>query len=39
MAFSITPRKGEYFVLDRAAAEQVRNVLFPCPTPVSKGIW
>jgi len=36
--FTITPRKGEYFVLDRAARAQVRNVLFPCPTPVSKGI-
>jgi glycerol-3-phosphate dehydrogenase len=36
--FHITPRKGEYFVLDRVAAEGVRNVLFPCPTPVSKGI-
>ncbi|NLG48486.1 MAG: NAD(P)/FAD-dependent oxidoreductase [Chloroflexi bacterium] len=36
--FTITPRKGEYFVLDRVAAETVRGVLFPCPTPVSKGI-
>jgi len=36
--FSITPRKGEYFVLDRRVAERVRGVLFPCPTPVSKGI-
>ena len=35
---AITPRKGEYFVLDRVAAETVRNVLFPCPTLVSKGI-
>ncbi|MGI6368567.1 MAG: NAD(P)/FAD-dependent oxidoreductase [Anaerolineae bacterium] len=34
----IRPRKGEYFVLDRAARSQLRNVLFPCPTPVSKGI-
>ncbi|MBC7235978.1 MAG: NAD(P)/FAD-dependent oxidoreductase [Chloroflexi bacterium] len=36
--FHITPRKGEYFVLDKVAAEQVRSVLFPCPTPISKGI-
>jgi glycerol-3-phosphate dehydrogenase len=36
--FRITPRKGEYFVLDRVAAERVRGVLFPCPTPISKGI-
>jgi len=36
--FAITPRKGEYFVLDRRASALVRNVLFPCPTPISKGI-
>lgn len=36
--FTITPRKGEYFVLDREAAHYVRSVLFPCPTPISKGI-
>lgn len=36
--FAITPRKGEYFVLDREAAQQVHSVLFPCPTPISKGI-
>lgn len=35
---TITPRKGEYFVLDRVAASLVQGVLFPCPTPVSKGI-
>jgi len=34
----ITPRKGEYFVLDRRAGELVGSVLFPCPTPISKGI-
>ena len=36
--FSIRPRRGQYFVLDKAAAEHVHGVLFPCPTPVSKGI-
>ncbi len=35
--FRITPRKGEYYVFDREKS-QVRTVLFPCPTPVSKGI-
>jgi glycerol-3-phosphate dehydrogenase len=35
--FSIKPRKGEYYVLDREKS-RVRTVLFPCPTPVSKGI-
>jgi glycerol-3-phosphate dehydrogenase len=34
----ITPRKGEYFVLDRRAGDLVNSVLFPCPTPISKGI-
>ena len=36
--FHITPRKGEYFVLDKVAADLVHHVLFPCPTPISKGI-
>lgn len=36
--FKITPRKGEYYVLDRVAGDTVHNVLFPCPTPISKGI-
>ena len=35
--FRITPRKGEYLVMDRADVE-VKNVLFPVPTEVSKGI-
>jgi len=36
-AFTITPRKGEYFVLDRTEFT-VNNVLFPVPTNISKGI-
>ncbi len=36
--FTIKPRKGEYYVLDRRATRYVHNVLFPCPTLVSKGI-
>ena len=35
--FEITPRKGEYFVLDPAEFS-VNNVLFPVPTEISKGI-
>ena len=35
--FHITPRRGEYFVLDKADIT-INNVLFPVPTPVSKGI-
>ncbi len=35
--FHITPRKGEYYVLDRAEIA-INNVLFPIPNPMSKGI-
>jgi glycerol-3-phosphate dehydrogenase len=35
--FKITPRRGEYAVLDRAEI-QVNNVLFPTPTEKGKGI-
>ena len=36
--FTITPRKGEYYVMDKATAARPGHVLFPVPTPVSKGI-
>ncbi|NVM31794.1 MAG: NAD(P)/FAD-dependent oxidoreductase [Candidatus Helarchaeota archaeon] len=35
--FTITPRKGEYILLDKYSIE-LNHVLFPIPTPVSKGI-
>jgi glycerol-3-phosphate dehydrogenase len=35
--FKITPRKGEYYVFDKAEIT-INNVLFPVPTPISKGI-
>jgi glycerol-3-phosphate dehydrogenase len=35
--FKITPRKGEYFVFDSADIT-LKNVLFPVPTNISKGI-
>jgi glycerol-3-phosphate dehydrogenase len=35
--FSIRPRRGEYYVFDRAEIT-VSNVLFPVPTATSKGI-
>ena len=37
-SFKITPRKGEYMVLDRNAGNLVHTVLFPVPTALSKGI-
>ena len=36
--FSIHPRKGEEYLLDKRLKGLVRNVIFPCPTPQSKGI-
>jgi glycerol-3-phosphate dehydrogenase len=35
---TISPRKGEYYVMDKATEARPRHVLFPVPTPVSKGI-
>lgn len=36
--FSITPVRGEYFVFDKRLRDVVQRVLFPVPTPLSKGI-
>lgn len=36
--FTILPRKGEEYLLDKRLAGMVKRVIFPCPTPVSKGI-
>ena len=35
--FKITPRKGEYLIIDRAEFH-IKSVYFPVPTAVSKGI-
>jgi len=35
--FKIIPRKGEYVLFDRNAM-QLKHILFPVPTPISKGI-
>lgn len=37
-AYKIEPTRGQYFLLDRVAGETVKTVIFPCPTPISKGI-
>lgn len=38
-SFTIQPRKGEYLLFDKAAAESlVSGIAFPCPTKKSKGI-
>jgi glycerol-3-phosphate dehydrogenase len=36
--FAIHPRKGEEYLLDKRLQGLVRRVIYPCPTPVSKGI-
>jgi glycerol-3-phosphate dehydrogenase len=37
-ALSITPRKGEEFILDKGAAGPPSRVIFPVPTKNSKGV-
>lgn len=37
-SFTITPRKGEYMLLDRASGAEVFTVLFQTPGPMGKGV-
>jgi len=36
--FTISPAKGEYWLLDKSEGTRVNNVLFQCPTKAGKGI-
>ncbi len=36
--FSIRPRKGEEFILDKKREHLTNHLIFPLPTPVSKGV-
>lgn len=36
--FTITPRKGEFLILDKTARAHVPHILLPVPTKISKGI-
>lgn len=36
--FKIVPRKGEEYLLDRRVGNLVRRVIYPVPTPTSKGL-
>jgi glycerol-3-phosphate dehydrogenase len=36
--FTIKPRKGEYFLMDRLTRARPERVVFPVPTAVSKGM-
>ncbi|MFO7778106.1 MAG: NAD(P)/FAD-dependent oxidoreductase [Nitriliruptoraceae bacterium] len=35
--FQILPRKGEEYLLDKRLSGIVTSIIFPCPSPVSKG--
>ncbi|MCU0270227.1 MAG: NAD(P)/FAD-dependent oxidoreductase [Acidimicrobiales bacterium] len=35
--FTIRPRKGEEYLLDKRLAGLVHRVIYPCPTPTTKG--
>ncbi len=37
-AFTITPRKGEEFILDKKRGGLARHLLFPLPSKISKGV-
>lgn len=36
--FAVTPRKGEFYILDRDVGGFVSHIILPVPTPVTKGI-
>jgi glycerol-3-phosphate dehydrogenase len=36
--FTIRPRRGEEYLLDRRLAGLVDHLIFPCPTPTTKGV-
>lgn len=37
-SFTIRPRKGQFLVFDKAAAQLARHILLPVPTATTKGI-
>jgi glycerol-3-phosphate dehydrogenase len=36
--FTITPKRGEYYILDTTEAALVNTVVFPCPSKLGKGV-
>ncbi|WP_252230091.1 NAD(P)/FAD-dependent oxidoreductase [Clostridium sp. ZBS15] len=36
--FNITPRTGEYYVMDKSQGKIVSHTIFPCPSKMGKGI-
>lgn len=37
-AFTVTPNKGEYYLLDKNQGNVVSHVIFQCPSKVGKGV-
>lgn len=36
--FTIKPRKGQFLVYDKAAADQINAIILPVPTAITKGV-
>lgn len=36
--FTLTPNRGEYYLLDKSQGTLVNSVIFQCPTPQGKGV-
>ncbi|MGG5369116.1 NAD(P)/FAD-dependent oxidoreductase [Enterococcus sp. AZ196] len=36
--FKITPKRGEYFLLDKSEGSVVNHVIFQCPSKIGKGV-
>lgn len=36
--FEITPRRGQYYLLDKTAGNLINSVIFQCPTKMGKGV-
>jgi glycerol-3-phosphate dehydrogenase len=37
-AFTVVPRRGQYFLLDKTEKGLVRSTMFPCPSKTGKGV-
>jgi glycerol-3-phosphate dehydrogenase len=36
--FTITPKRGQYFILDTTERKVVNTIVFPCPSKLGKGV-
>ena len=37
-AFTVSPNRGEYYLLDKSSGDLVHHVIFQCPSKVGKGV-